>query len=176
MKKKHILLVVSLFLMAFLAVGCSSAPTETKPEAETKPAAEAAQIPKELGEYNYISAADLKARIDAGDLESGAMIMTSSQTEEELADSYMKGDLIKTQARPLETVEDYAKLEPVYEIIKDTDADVILICPGGKSGATRPADYFAAKGIDTDRLLILEGGQGNFSKLYPDYVVFGDKK
>lgn len=198
MKKRYRLLLASVCLMSFLVVGCSPAEEETQAASETEVTVEVeadakesgaeevtsetetaevlVEIPKVLENYNYISPEDVKAHIDAGDVESGAVLMVSSQTEEELAVSHMKGKLITNNARPLKTVDDYAKLEPSYEIIKDTDAPVILICPGGKSGATRQFDYFVAKGIDADRLMILENGQGNFSEQYPEYVVLGEDK
>lgn len=123
--------------------------------------------------YNYISPEEFKARLDAGDFESGDMIMVDSQTEEEYADSHLEG-VIATHARPLESDEDFAKLEPALDAINSTDADVILICPGGGSGATRPFDYFSENGVDEDRMLILEGGQGAFNDAFPDSVIFGE--
>lgn len=172
--------------MSFLMAGCSSSANEAETAVETEVAVESevetetpasvVEIPEVLGEYNYISPEDVVAHIDAGDIESGAMLMVSAQTEEELAKTHMKGKLITNYSRPLETVEDFAKLESSYEIISSTDVPVIVICPGGKSGATRQYDYYVAKGIDPSRLMILENGQNNFSKLYPDYVESGEVK
>jgi len=172
--------------MSFLMAGCSPAAKETDNATESEVAVETevlaeidtpvpvVEIPEVLDEYNYISPEDVVAHIDAGDVESGAILMVSAQTKEELAATHMKGKLITNYSRPLETVEDYAKLEPSYEIINSTDVPVIVICPGGKSGATRQYIYFVAKGIDASRLMILENGQNNFSKLYPDYVESGE--
>lgn len=75
-----------------------------------------------------------------------------------------------TYARPLETDADFAKLEPFLDLVKDTDQDIIIICPRGGSGATRPFDYFKERGIAPERMLILQGGQEAYNKAYPDDV------
>lgn len=123
--------------------------------------------------YNYISTEELAQRLDNGDLESGDMIMVSSQTEEEWDSAHLP-DSIATHARPLETDEDFAKLDDALATIEEGDMDVIILCPGGGSGATRPFDYFEENGVDTDRLLILSGGVGQMEEDYPDYVVSND--
>ncbi|SFI27555.1 3-mercaptopyruvate sulfurtransferase SseA, contains two rhodanese domains [Tindallia magadiensis] len=120
--------------------------------------------------YNYISAEDLKARIEAGDVESGKMVMIDSQTEEEFRESHLEG-AIATFARPLESDEDFAKLDPALAKLQETDADIIILCPGGGSGATRPFDYFAENGIDEERMLILQDGVSNYVNTFPeDYL------
>jgi len=121
--------------------------------------------------YNYISPAELKERLDAGEVEQGSLVVFSTQTEQEWASGYLP-QAIPTFARPLETDEDYAKLEPILDKIKDTDADVVIICPRGGGGATRPCDYLMEQGIDEHRLLILEGGQEAYNDEFPEDVVF----
>lgn len=124
--------------------------------------------------YNYISIPDFKARMDAGDHENGSMVITTSQTEKEYATGCIKA-AHPTFARPLKTDADFAKLNPFLEKIKNSDADVVLICPRGKSGAERPYDYFKKHGIDDSRLFILEGGQEAFNKAYPEDVTYPKK-
>jgi thiosulfate/3-mercaptopyruvate sulfurtransferase len=109
--------------------------------------------------------------MDAGDHENGSMVITTSQTEKEYATGYIDA-AYPTYARPLKTDADFAKLNPFLEKIKHTDADVILICPRGASGAERPYDYFKKNGIEENRLLILEGGQEAFNKAYPRDVTY----
>lgn len=121
--------------------------------------------------YNYISVEELKARMDRGDLESGAMVLVTTQTEEEYASGHIKG-AYPTYARPLETDEDFAKLDSFLEMIKDNDAEIVIICPGGRSGAERPFDYFTKHGIAAKRLLILKDGQRAFNSAYPDLVSY----
>lgn len=141
-----------LFIMLFLVtIGCSKNNDDTK-------------------EYNYISPAELKSRLDAGEITAGTLIMVSSQTEEEWASGYLP-DAYPTYSRPLTEDAHFAKLDPFLNIAKDTDADIIIICPRGGSGARRPFDYFAENGISKDRLLLLEGGQEAYNKEFPEDVV-----
>lgn len=121
-------------------------------------------------DYNYISPQDLKVRLDAGEAENGKMIMISSQTSDEYASGHL-AEAIPTYARPLKSEEDYRKLDAVMDQIQTADADIILICPRGKSGATLPFDYFEEKGIDTNRMLILTGGQEAYNKAFPQDVI-----
>jgi thiosulfate/3-mercaptopyruvate sulfurtransferase len=121
--------------------------------------------------YNYISIQDFKARMDAGDHKNGLMMIMTAQTEKEYATGYIDA-AYPTYARPLKTDADFAKLNPFLEKIKDTDADVVLICPRGASGAERPYTYFKEHGIEEKRLLILEGGQEAFNKAYPEDVTY----
>ena len=151
--KKSLFMGLLLILVAGLVIGCNDNGDEDA--------------------YNYITTEELVQRLDNGDIENGEMIMVSSQNEEEYETGYME-DAIQTYARPLETDEDYAKLDDALGTIEAGDMDVILVCPRGGSGATKPFDYFAEKGIDTDRLLILEGGQEQMNDDYPDYVVFNN--
>jgi len=120
--------------------------------------------------YNYISPQELKVRLDAGEIEKGTMMMFSTQMEKEYATGYLPA-AIQTFARPLESEADYRKLDPVLEKVKGTEEDIIIICPRGGSGATRPFDYFKQNGINPDRLLILTKGQEAYNKAFPKDVV-----
>lgn len=151
--KKSLLLGLLILLLSVLVIGCGSSEDEEA--------------------YNYISTEELVERLDNGDIENGEMIMVSSQNEEEYESGYME-DAIQTFSRPLETDEDFAKLDDALAEIESGDMDVIIICPRGGSGATRPFDYFVENGVDSDRLLILSGGQEQMNDDYPDYVVFND--
>ncbi len=127
----------------------------------------------QAADYNYISVADFKARMDAGDHENGKMAIMTSQTEEEYATGHLKA-AFATFARPLESDADYAKLDPFLAKVKDSTEDIVIICPRGKGGATRPFDYFKKNGIAVERMLILEGGQEAFNAAYPDAIVKGN--
>jgi thiosulfate/3-mercaptopyruvate sulfurtransferase len=117
-------------------------------------------------DYNYISPQELKIRLDAGEIEKGTMVMFSTQTEKEYATGYLP-TAIQTFARPLESETDFRKLDPVLAKVKDTTEDIIIICPRGGSGATRPFDYFKQNGINPDRLLVLTKGQEAYNKAFP---------
>jgi len=125
---------------------------------------------KESG-YNYITVQEVKARIDAGDVEKGLMVITTAQTEKEYETGYVK-EAIPTFARPLKTDEDFAKLIPVLNKVKDTNEDIVFICPRGHSGATRPYDYFKKNGVAESRMMVMEGGQEAFNKAYPEAVTY----
>jgi thiosulfate/3-mercaptopyruvate sulfurtransferase len=127
----------------------------------------------QAADYNYISQADFKARLDAGDHENGKMAIMTSQTPEEYATGHLKA-AFATFARPLESDADFAKLDPFLAKVKDTTEDIVIICPRGKGGATRPFDYFKKHGVAVERMYILEGGQGAFNAAYPDAIVKGN--
>lgn len=121
--------------------------------------------------YNYISVQKFKARMDAGDHENGTMAIMTSQTKEEYKTGHVKA-AYPTFSRPLKTEADYAKLVPFFETVKDTNEDIVFICPRGKGGAKKPYDYFKKNGVDEKRLLILKGGQTAFNKAYPKDVSY----
>lgn len=124
--------------------------------------------------YNYITVEEVKKHLDAGDFENGSMIITTSQTEKEYKTGYLE-IAYPTFSRPLKTDEDFAKLEPFYNKVKDTDADIVFICPRGHSGAERPYDYFKKKGVSENRLFVMEGGQEAFNKAFPEAVTYPEK-
>lgn len=119
--------------------------------------------------YNYITVQEVKARLDAGDHENGTMVITTAQTEKEYSTGYIQA-AVPTYARPLKTDEDFAKLIPLLNKVKDTDEDIVFICPRGRSGAERPYDYFKEHGVAESRMMVMEGGQEAFNKAYPDDV------
>jgi thiosulfate/3-mercaptopyruvate sulfurtransferase len=125
------------------------------------------------GKYNYITIEQFKARLDAGDHEKGKMAIVTTQTPKEYATGYLKA-AYATFARPLESGEDFAKLDPFLEKVRNTTEDIILICPRGKSGAERPFDYFAKKGVSPERMLILKDGMETYTKAYPNDVLYGN--
>lgn len=157
MQNKNIIaLLVTLFVFLLFVVGCGQSGS---PAGTGEPS------------YNYITPEQLKARLDAGDHDSGTMILVTTQTEEEYATGHLQ-EAYPTYARPLETDEDFAKLDPFLNMVKNTDQDIIILCPRGGSGATRPFDYFKERGIDTDRMLILQGGQEAYNEAFPDEISY----
>ncbi len=120
--------------------------------------------------YNQISPQELKTRIDAGDIANGKLMIFSSQNPKEFATGYLP-IAIQTFARPLEKEEDYRKLDIVLARAKQTKEDIVVICPRGGSGATRPYDYLVENGIDNKRLFVLTKGQEAYNKAFPDDVV-----
>lgn len=121
-------------------------------------------------DYNYISPQEFKTRLDAGDIEQGKLMVFSTQNHKEFASGYLPV-AVQTFARPLESEADYRKLDIVLARAKATTEDIVIICPRGGSGATRPFDYFKQNGINPDRMLILTKGQEAYNKVYPQDVI-----
>ncbi|WP_045211068.1 rhodanese-like domain-containing protein [Desulfonatronovibrio magnus] len=126
----------------------------------------------DTSEYNYITPEELNTRLNAGEIAAGSLLMVSSQTEDEWASGHLS-DAFPSFSRPLTEDAHFAKLDPFLDIAKNADADIIIICPRGGSGATRPFDYFLENGISKERLLILEGGQEAYNDAFPEDVVTG---
>lgn len=109
-------------------------------------------------QYNYISAADLEARLTAGQPTN----IIDIQVEDEFAQHHIKG-AVPTYAYPVKSDADRAKLDAAVGQIKGNNDPVVVICPRGAGGATRTYDYLLQQGISAERLLILEKGQGGWS-------------
>jgi rhodanese-related sulfurtransferase len=108
--------------------------------------------------YNYISAADLEARLTAKE----PIHLVDIQVEEEFAKHHITG-ATATHAYPVKTEAEKAKLQAVLTKLQADTAPVVVICPRGAGGATRTYDYLHSQGIAAERLLILEKGQEGWS-------------
>lgn len=106
------------------------------------------------GKYNYISAADLEARLTAN-LPTN---IVDIQVEEEFAQHHIKG-ATPTYAYPVKSDADRSKLEAVVQEIETNADPVVIVCPRGAGGAKRTYDYLSQQGIAAERLLILAKGQ-----------------
>ena len=106
------------------------------------------------GKYNYISAADLEARLNAN-LPTN---IVDIQVEEEFSQHHIKG-ATATYAYPVKNEADRAKLDMTIDEIKSNNDPVVIVCPRGAGGAKRTYNYLLEKGIHAERLLILEKGQ-----------------
>lgn len=109
------------------------------------------------GAFNYITAADLKRRIEQGP----PMILVDIQP----ADQYAKGHLpgsIETNAFPAKTDEEKARLDQALPRINASTDDVVILCPRGKLGAENTFNYYKSKGVAEKRLLILENGMAGW--------------
>lgn len=106
------------------------------------------------GPYNYISAAELEARLTANQ----PVNIVDIQVEEEFAQHHIKG-ATPTYAYPVKSDTDRAKLDAAVEQLKGNGDPVVVVCPRGAGGAKRTYDYLQQQGIAAERLLILEKGQ-----------------
>lgn len=106
------------------------------------------------GKYNYISAADLEARLT----EKLPTNIVDIQVEEEFAQHHIKG-ATPTYAYPVKSDADRSKLAAIVEELRANADPVVIVCPRGAGGAKRTYDYLLQQGIAADRLLILVKGQ-----------------
>jgi rhodanese-related sulfurtransferase len=108
--------------------------------------------------YNYISAADLEARLNAG----LPTHIVDIQVEGEFVRHHIIG-AIATHAYPVKSDADRAKIDAVIGQLQSDSDPIVVVCPRGAGGATRTYDYLLERGIAPDRMLILEKGQEGWS-------------
>jgi len=108
--------------------------------------------------YHYISAADLETRLNSGQ----STHIVDIQIEEDYVQHHITG-ATATYAYPVKSDADKAKLAAVLDGLKGDTAPVVIVCPRGAGGATRTYDYLLSQGLEAERLLILEKGQGGWS-------------
>lgn len=103
--------------------------------------------------YNYITADNLYDRIKAG----SPMIILDICPAALFAQGYIKGS-IETNAYPVKSEQEKQRLAKHLPTLQTSTEDIIIVCPRGGGGAKNTVDFYAAKGIAADRLLILEKG------------------
>lgn len=137
--RKSLVLTISLLMASILLlVGCSSKPTASVEEKE----------------YQYYTAEQTKEAIESNK----DMILLDIQVEEEYNAHHIVGT-IPTYAYPAKTAEEKAKLDVALPELNASEDPIIVVCPGGGGGAKNSINYLIEKGIDADRLFILENGQ-----------------
>jgi hypothetical protein len=80
-------------------------------------------------------------------------------------DQYAQGHLpgsIETNAFPVKTEEEKARLDKAMPKINASSDDVVILCPKGKLGAENTFNYYKSKGVAEKRLLILENGMAGW--------------
>ena len=102
---------------------------------------------------NYITPANLKKMLDAKQ----EVIMVDIQPAADFAKQHLPGS-IETNAFPAKSDEEKGRLNKALPVINGSKAQVIVLCPRGKSGAKNSYDYLQSKGVVENRLQILEGG------------------
>jgi len=118
-------------------------------------AALVATMPLALAQsYNYISPGELKQRLESGN----KPMLLDIQVEKEYAQHHLPG-AVPTYAYPAKTDEERAKLKPAVSKILSTKDEVVIVCPGGGSGAKNTYDFLKAQGVPEGRIRILEQGQ-----------------
>ncbi len=109
------------------------------------------------GEYKYISPKALHNRIQSGD---SSIIILDICPVEQFANGHIPG-AIETNAYPAQRPEEIARLEAALPKLVG-EKDIVVICPGGGSGAKRTIEVYKSKGIDHERLMILENGMNKW--------------
>lgn len=107
--------------------------------------------------YNYYAPDHVKSALE----NESEMMLLDIQPEDDFDAHHIKG-AVETNAYPVKSDEDKAKLEEVIATIKASNEDVVIVCPRGGGGAERTYQQLEANGIDSSRLFILEGGQADW--------------
>ena len=102
---------------------------------------------------NYITPAKLKKMLDAKQ----EVILVDIQPAADFTKQHLPGS-IETNAFPAKSDEEKGRLNKALRDINRRKAQVIVLCPRGKSGAKNSYDYLQSKGVPENRLQILEGG------------------
>ena len=116
--------------------------------------------------YNYVKPDQFKGWLEIGK----EVVIVDIQVPEGFAKSHFK-DAIETNAYPVKTDEERARLDKTMERINATKAEVVIVCPRGGGGAKNTYDYLKAKGVDEKRLFILEKGMEGWP--HPEMCVTG---
>lgn len=116
--------------------------------------------------YNYIAPTELKQTLEAG----GKPILLDIQVEDDYTKHHLP-NAVPTYAYPAKTDAERAKLQPTVSRIMASKEDVIVVCPGGGSGAKNTVDYLKAQGVPESRIKILEKGQKGWP--FPELVKTG---
>lgn len=113
---------------------------------------------KEIAEYKYYSQEQLKNTLE----NDASVVILDVQVEEDF-DAHHIEEAIATYAFPVKSTEDKAKIDAQLQSLEETDKDIVIVCPKGRIGAERTFDYLVEKGIASERLFILEGGQAEWT-------------
>ncbi len=108
-------------------------------------------------DYNYISQQDMHDRLN----NTSEVAIVDICPIDQFAKGHLPGS-IETNAYPVKSDMERAKLTPTLPQLKATATDVVIVCPGGRGGAKRTYDYYVANGINKERLFILEKGMNGW--------------
>ncbi len=107
----------------------------------------------QAGDYTYISAEEMKGRIEA----QSELIIVDIQVAEEFAQHHLPGS-IATYAYPVKTDAERAQIDAAVQEYNATGKPVVIVCPRGQGGAKRCYDYMMEHNVPAEKLSILEKG------------------
>ena len=117
-------------------------------------------------DYNYVKPGEFKFWLESGK----EIVIVDIQVPEVFAKSHFQGSL-ETNAYPVKSDEERARLDQTLEKINATSAEVVIVCPRGGGGAKNTYDYLKSKGVAEARLFILEKGMEGWP--HPEMCVTG---
>lgn len=102
---------------------------------------------------NYVDADELKQWWEAGK----QPVIVDIQPAADFEKHHFKG-AIETNAFPAKSDEEKQRLDKALPLIQGNDLPVVVVCPKGKTGAKNSYLYLVSKGVNEDRMYILDGG------------------
>jgi len=117
-------------------------------------------------DYNYVNPVEFKSWLESGK----EVIIVDIQVPEGFAKSHFQGAL-ETNAYPVKSDEERARLDQTLVKINGTTAPVVIVCPRGGGGAKKTYDYLKVKEVEEARLFILEKGMEGWP--YPEMCATG---
>lgn len=144
--KKLVVLALALML-AFALVGCGDKAAPSGDASKTGAATE------EKVSYQYKTADEVKEMVAT----KAPLILLDIVPKADYDKGHLPGS-IATYAYPADTPELQEKLAEHTEKLKSASEPIIVVCPGGGTGAKNTIDYYVSEGVPADNLYILEGG------------------
>lgn len=104
-------------------------------------------------EWQYITAEDTKAKLDAGE----PLIVLDTRQDDMYSAGHIEGCL-HVPCFPVDTLELENVLRDAVPTLQESDDPIAVVCKTGNKGAKRAISVLIDEGVSADRLFILEGG------------------
>jgi len=109
-------------------------------------------------DYKYYTQDQVKHNIE----NQVPFVLLDIQVEDEFDLHHIKG-ATASYAYPIKSDDDKSKLDALLPTLEASNNRIVIVCPKGGGGAERTVNYLLEKGIDDNRLFILENGQAGWS-------------
>ncbi|PKN12569.1 MAG: hypothetical protein CVU69_07120 [Deltaproteobacteria bacterium HGW-Deltaproteobacteria-4] len=117
-------------------------------------------------DYQYVGTETFKEWQEQGK----STVIVDIQVPNGFAKHHFKGAL-ETNAYPVKSDEERQRLNTTLAQINASTDDVVIVCPRGGGGAKSTYDYLKEKGIEENRLFILEKGMEGWP--HPEMYITG---